>query len=168
MFARCHTDGVVLIFLFSLRSSEVSSWQFVEDTLSTWKWVRSQTSLQCMINWVLAGILGVRVVVIGCSYTVARHLFAGNVQTKVFFSLYIFSKDVMTAKSNLLLFLLKFKDYIFEMSKHWDTSNFPPSMPMHTGLIQESHSSSHAAYLTHQNTQSQPFSCMNGPLSFPF
>lgn len=28
-----------VLILPSLRSSEVSSWQFVEDTLSTWKWV---------------------------------------------------------------------------------------------------------------------------------
>ncbi len=39
------------------------------------------------------------------------------------------------------------------------------AMSMFTALIQDSHSSPKAVYLTHQNTQSQPFACMNGPLS---
>lgn len=41
----------------------------------------------------------------------------------------------------------------------------PLSMTVFTGLIQDSHSSPQTMYLTHQNTQSQPFSCMNRPLS---
>lgn len=77
----------------------------------------------------------------------------------------------MTAHSDLIYFagtsdLIFFESEIaLSEIKNIHTCQLPLAMPMFTSLIQDSHSSSQAVYLTHQNTQSQPFSCMNGPLS---
>lgn len=150
----------------SLRSSEVSSWQFVEDTLSTWKWVWDLCSHS---NHTLQHV------------TLSTELTELNIQThhtenwtEPCYKFVYKMKTILTYSGKTNGFIFFTSEVALRVFKNKRACQLPPALPMFTGLIQDSPSSSEAVYVTHQNTQSQPFSCMNGPLSgrpldrFPF